>query len=160
MRRIWSGFALASLLMLALAGCGRQVTVAGAGVRSTTGVITSVQIVRMFGLTQPTIPPFEATSDDAAVAQSLAQTIKSLPPFPNGTYHCPIDFGVTYTLTFQSGSAPALSASVDAQGCQGLTITGESHARWTIGGPFWPQVAQTFHVSQTFLWAAPHPSNP
>lgn len=155
MARKRSACALAALLLLAIAGCGRQTSVTGS--QSIAGAITSVHIVRVFGLRQPTIPPFEATSHDASAARSLAQTIKNLPPFPSGPTSCPADFGVTYTLTFLSGSATAMTATANAAGCQGLTIGGDSQVRWTATGPFWPQVAQTFHVSQSFLWAGPTP---
>lgn len=149
------GVGCAIALVIALAGCGRQTT---AALGATSGAITAVRIVRSGGFPASHAQPFEATSHDAAAAQGLAQTIRALPDFPSGPMSCPSDSGVQYTLTFLSGAATAMTATVNATGCQGLTIAGESQARRTATGSFWPQVAQTFHVSQSFLWGVQQPA--
>lgn len=137
---------------LALASCGQQSVGSGA-----VGSVTSVRIARVNTLPANHIPPFQATSYDAAAARSLAHTVETLPAFPSGPISCPNDIGESYTLTFLSGSSVVMTATVNATGCQGLNITGESQARWTATGPFWPQLAQTFHVTQTSLSWAPQP---
>src|SRR5438045_3293268 len=62
--------------------------------------VVSVHITRDPGLV--VVPPVDRTISDRDVAGTLAGDIEGLPPFPNGGFMCPIDFGTSYSLVFST----------------------------------------------------------
>ena len=73
---------------------------------------------------------FEKSIQDKAVVKKLYEKIISLPPFPQGSIHCPNDNGVEYELTFTLASKSISKAMVRATGCQGVTMNEKTY--WAI----------------------------
>lgn len=89
---------------------------------------------------------------DAAAARKLFADILELPAFPQGTMHCPADFGVHYLLDFKVGPKRQMVANVDASGCQGATMDGKTY--WAGSGKvagFWRVLGQTLHLTPAQL---------
>ncbi len=72
-------------------------------------------------------PDFTMTVTNPGDVATLYHDILRLPPFPNGTYHCPIDMGIVYDFSFYHGSTPVLQVVYDATGCGGLVYNGKSY---------------------------------
>src|SRR5690242_6498046 len=66
--------------------------------------------------------PFSRTSTDTAQVQHLYDLVRGLQPIPDGAVSsCPVDFGVSYQLTFRTASGVLLTASTDPAGCRFLS---------------------------------------
>jgi hypothetical protein len=98
-------------------------------------------------LNDPNPQPFSRIAHDASNVQRLYDIVRGLPPVPKGAiYYCPIDFGVTYTLTFRVQSGVTLAAQLDAGGCRFLSI---GKQRYQTSDTFWTSLERTFDVTQS-----------
>lgn len=77
-------------------------------------------------------PSAHAEISDPAMVQRLYALLLELPPVPAGTFHCPRDSGVTYSLVFYDGSTVVLPAIVHPSGCQ-TVLLGNGQSRWALG---------------------------
>jgi hypothetical protein len=100
-----------------LAACAQSTT-------SGQQAFTSLHVLRTSAVPQNHIPPFEATSNDAAKVRQFYQTQLALPTPPSGPIFCPDDFGAAYQLTFFSGTTVSTRATVAASGCRYVKIDG------------------------------------
>jgi hypothetical protein len=87
-----------------------------------------------------TFPPRVTTT--APEAQDVAKAVCGLPRMPRTMFSCPMDWGVSYRLTFGAGAKPGVitrrfpPVTVDATGCQ--TVSGAGPQRWLATTPgFW-----------------------
>jgi hypothetical protein len=70
-----------------------------------------------------TFPATDKVSS-APAAQSVAQSLCGLQQVPRKTVACPVDFGVSYHLTFAAGSERFAPVTVNAGGCELVTGLG------------------------------------
>jgi hypothetical protein len=127
---------------------------------TTPPALTSAHIIRTSAFPGNHIPPFERTVTDAAKVQQLYAMLVALPAMPPGIYHCPVDLGVQYHLTFFTGNTPFTSATVDAGGCGGVTVGNSSHW-WARDATFWQQFADDLGVPEAMVYpVAPQSSGP
>ncbi len=105
------------------------------------GTLTELSVTRLDAFPKNQVsfvfPPFVTSSDAAAVA-AVARAACALPDFPPGAYSCPLDYGVTYSLVFRSGSVDVGAVTADPTGCPTLTGLGPTRA---ADPPFWAQLA-------------------
>jgi hypothetical protein len=92
--------------------------------------------------------PAHLTITSAPRAQAVAKALCALPPFPYSTprISCPIDWGVTYLLSFTSAASRFPVVTVDPGGCQTVEGAGPTSGapagypptRWVTRPPaFW-----------------------
>lgn len=144
MRRRWL-FAVALVLALTLASCGAPLRAGGGGAQS--DLPTMLMVTRSGGALGRLSPLFGGSTDAGAV-QRLYHAIYALPHVPPGAVmDCPADTGVLYTLTFMDGGTVLLKATVNATGCQLLTL-GSNDVRMT-NDAFWALLARTAGMPAT-----------
>jgi len=86
--------------------------------------VSRVQIVRIPSIAQlvPTgkgqPKPIKITVTDPAKARILARAVCRLPRMPRGMFHCPIDVGGAYELTFSVGDRRLPLVQAAASGCE------------------------------------------
>jgi hypothetical protein len=116
-----------------------------------------------FGATT-TLPPNPPPAVDVTAGEIPARNIYTmtlaLPDLPGGVYNCPADFGIVYNLTFFSGNATAVTASVDPNGCQGVQISGSHHVRQILDESYWTTLAQQLGVPESTIYPYVPPSSP
>ncbi|HUY78080.1 MAG TPA: hypothetical protein VMV29_15000 [Ktedonobacterales bacterium] len=182
--RIGGAVVVALALAVALAGCGGAGGGAGAlGATSSptatgaptygpghyppTSAITSATTLRTSDFPGNHVAAFSATATNAVTLQRFYAEMMALKPMPNGTYSCPVDFGIWYQTNFYSQGKLALQALIQRGGC-GLVILGAHSARqynagvqhfdtrWAeVDDHFWPLLATAFDTTQSVLWATP-----
>jgi hypothetical protein len=103
-----------------------------------------VHIIRVAGTLA--LPSLNRTIRDARTVAALAVDIRTLPRFPLDE-RCPADFGTHYSLTFTvAGSAP-WSATIGAQGCEVVRVSGQP-TRWAAQSPqLWSDLAVALGLS-------------
>lgn len=127
--------------LLALSACSTASGYAGSdstpSVSLPKGPLPDTLIVtRTNELPQNNIPAFTPrTVQNAQAVQQLYQAAYAQPFYPMGTYHCPADWGVYYHLQFLHQGATVLQATLDASGCQALSL-GSTPTRQTTDD-FW-----------------------
>ncbi len=85
------------------------------------------------------VSPDLVTSSDAAAVADVARIACQLPVVPAGaSRNCPVDFGVTYALSFKAGTAEVETITADPAGCPSVTGLGPPRA---TGPTFWDQLA-------------------
>jgi hypothetical protein len=114
----------------------------------------SLHVVRLSYSFDP-YPPFDHVATDESAVQGLYDMIESLPPFPPGTYACPVDRGLRYHLTFSRASTLVLSAFAAAQGCQGVGLGPQDIRQATEA--FWSLLARTLGVTTVELLSPTRP---
>jgi hypothetical protein len=76
-------------------------------------------------------PPAPVTITDPATVAKVAALINGQPPFPPGTYSCPMDDGMAFILTFRAHQAgPVLATAtlaLDGCGATGLEVGKQSY---------------------------------
>jgi len=101
----------------------------------------------------PSNPP---PAVDVSVGQGPAQNIYAmtlaLPDFPDGTFNCPSDFGVVYNLTFFSGNAAAVTATLNPGGCRDVRISGSTPTRRVLDDGYWASLAQQLGVPESTIY--------
>lgn len=80
--------------------------------------------------------PADLTVASSSQARMVADAVCALPRMPSGTFHCPMDLGIAYHLTFWAGGVEFGAISVGATGCQ--VVRGLGAERWVARSPdFW-----------------------
>jgi hypothetical protein len=120
--------------MMPVAGLVLSMLVAGCGSAAleSTAIDPSVRITRTPGLF--ILPTLDQTITDQHTVTRLRSDIDRLPPFPAGTFACPVDFGTSYTLVFKDSRQPTLTAVVSVQGCRGVTLS-DGRVLWAMNSP-------------------------
>ena len=145
--------------LLALAACATASGYTGSdstpSVSPPKGPLPDTLIVtRTSAFPQNNIPAFTPrTVPNAQSAQQLYQAAYAQPFSPMGVYHCPADFGVVYHLQFLHQGATVLQATLDASGCQALSL-GSSPTRQTTDG-FWSLFANVASIPASDLHPMP-----
>ncbi len=96
-------------------------------------------------------PPVYVTVTDAAKAQNAYQATLALPVFPPGTYACPIDWGVTYQLTFLLANGSNLTVTADPNGCSLVDIPGTC-LRSVGSSDYWSELAQDLGIPESEIY--------
>jgi hypothetical protein len=116
---------------------------------------TTLRITRTPGLF--ILLPLAVTITYPATVARLLDDINTLPPFPAGTFSCPIDFGTSYTLTFRSAASPKLTAVISAQGCRGIRLS-DRRSLWAGNSPsLFADLGAALHLTQAALIPYPCP---
>jgi hypothetical protein len=139
---------LGLLIAVLASGCGTARLVDSA-------TDASVRITRTPGLF--ILPPLAVTITDPATVARLLDDINTLPPFPTGTFSCPIDFGTSYTLAFGAGAVPQLTAVISAQGCRGVRLSDRRSLGALNSPPLFADLGTALHLTQAALIPYPCP---
>jgi hypothetical protein len=116
---------------------GARTSVAGAL------AVQEVKIVRTPGMLA--LAPLARLVSSPSLAERLATDVENLPAEPT-PWHCPNDFGTTYTLTFISQQA-SWTAMVDAQHCQAVQIGGGLKRTAANSPQFWRDLGTALGLS-------------
>lgn len=153
--RWWVGIALMALVLTAT-GCGAPTPSVPAGSASP----SALHVLRTSAFPQNHIPPFERTITDPTKTQALYTALYALPPFPKGTYSCPMDIGLAYQLTFMRGQTVVASATVKPDGCEAVTLP-HGDIRWAATqDQFWATFAATLGIPQSEVYPSRTTSGP
>jgi len=115
------------------------------------GAVSAMHVVRHNG--NLSLPGLDRTIHDSQVITKLAAEIRDLPAFPPDE-RCPASFGTYYSLTFTVARAPQWTATIEAQGCELVQITGQT-ARWAVHEPqLWTDLGDALGLSVAQLQPA------
>jgi hypothetical protein len=64
---------------------------------------------------------------DLAVVTSLVTQLNAMPPFPDGSFHCPMDDGSYFELVFTYVDGTRVSVIVQSTGCQVVYLNDFAH---------------------------------
>ncbi|MFI5287951.1 MAG: hypothetical protein ACHQ4F_16785 [Candidatus Dormibacteria bacterium] len=135
MKRVIGALGVVAVVLVST-GAGALVIAFHVGARTSVAAalaIQEVKIVRAPGMLA--LAPLTRMVSAPTLAERLATDVENLPAEPT-PWHCPDDFGTTYTLTFIAQQA-TWTASVDAQHCQTVQI-GSGLKRTAANSPqFW-----------------------
>jgi hypothetical protein len=129
--RAWIG--LAAIAIMAIS-CTQ--TVASAGL--VRGGATSLLIQQYGGLNDQ--PPLGLLASiqvrDSTQISQLVHELNTLPAYPSGTMHCPMDDGSYFALAFSFGDGTSTMVKVEARGCQGVYVGGSKQpVAWPATSP-------------------------
>lgn len=147
--------------LLALSACATASGYAGSNstpsVSLPKGPLPDTLIVtRTSEFPQNNIPSFTPrTVQNAQSVQQLYRAAYAQPFYPMGTYHCPVDLGVTYHLQFLHQGTTVLQATLDASGCRSLSL-GSTPTRQTTDA-FWSLFANVTSIPPSDLHPTPQP---
>jgi hypothetical protein len=71
---------------------------------------------------------FEITITDKQTIDDIYDNLTHLPPASTEIMFCPADNGVQYELTFIEDAKTKATATVNAMGCRGVTMNGQSYS--------------------------------
>jgi hypothetical protein len=130
---------LLAALLIGLSGCGTNVGSAGTGSDAPDHVRIQIDA--------PTPDPAQGkrvvTLSVATLVQQLYTTTFALPQMPQGI-PCTMEAGPHYTLTFQQGAKTLETIVAKREGCQPVSIVGETQDR-QASRDFWSQLDQAIH---------------
>ncbi|QQE78794.1 hypothetical protein [Alicyclobacillus sp. SO9] len=103
--------------------------------------------------------PLNVTVKDVDIVQKMYAGLKVFKAFPRGSVSCPADFGIEYTLTFESGNKNLVTAHVDPNGCEEIRLSTGQHLTGATNNPkaniFWSSLASALHLpDQSYLGGA------
>jgi len=129
--RAWIG--LAAIAIMAIS-CTQSVASAG----FVRGGATTVLIQQYGGLNDK--PPLGLLASiqvrDSTQISQLVHELNTLPAYPSGTMHCPMDDGSHFALVFSFGDGTSTMVKVEARGCQGVTVGGSKQpVAWAAKSP-------------------------
>jgi hypothetical protein len=101
-------------------------------------------------------PAVDVTLTDPTPTRAIYASTIALPDFPSGTFNCPVDFGIRYTVVFDVGGAHALTAVLNPGGCGDVTISGSSTRR-AIDPAYWASLALNLGVEEPAIYPPPRP---
>lgn len=150
----WRVFFLIGIIFL-LSACGTVGAVGTAapaptrsGGQSSTPTAMVLQVVRAPSTRlNPAYPGLQRTITDTATVNQLYQMALALPSAPPGIIHCPVDFDVTYQLTFNQGPQGQQQMTLDATGCRFLHLAADPYHTKASTEAFRAQLARMLGVS-------------
>ncbi len=99
---------------------------------------SQLHIVRIPG--KLVLPPLDRTISGSPTTLRLAMDIRGLPLFPKDE-RCLASFGLSYSLTFTSAGSSPWTATIEAQGCEGVQVAGQP-IQWAAHSPeIWTDLA-------------------
>jgi hypothetical protein len=104
--------------------------------------------------TGPSLPDVDVTLTDPIPARAIYEATLALLDFPPGGHGCPIDWGGRHTITFMTGQAVAVTATLVPDGCRYVTISGSPPARQTDDA-YWSLLARNLGVEESTLFYSP-----
>jgi hypothetical protein len=160
------------------AGCGSQVATTSSATQpaspartSTAGggtlcakpaTVTRLLVSRADALPQNHLHfafPARVTVSSPAWARAAAEAVCGLPRTPRTPMSCPADMGLSYRLSFATGTRRFPVVTAAAGGCG--TVTGAGPARWTARSPgFWTVLAHAMGISTAAALHGTRPAGP
>jgi hypothetical protein len=101
-------------------------------------------------------PAVDVTLTDATSSRNIYSATLALPTFPAGTYNCPADFGLSYSIAFLEGSSTAVTATLSPGGCRAVTISGPDTRR-VLDDAYWALLARNLGVTESAIYPSPMP---
>ena len=92
-------------------------------------------------------PPVKVMVTDASKAQDAYQETLALPVLQAVTHSCPVDWGVSYQLTFLLANGSTLTVAAYPNGCQFVSIPG-SCVR-SVDSAYWSQLAKDLGIPES-----------
>ena len=145
------------IALLATGGCGESAgsAAAVAALRAEIPHVLTLHFVATTTLPGNPPPDVNVTVSNPA-AQDACQATLALPSMPAGSYNCPADFGITYTLFFEGGDTEGVMiATLDPAGCQQGKIGdgSTSISFWTATSPdYWSRLAADLGVDESEIY--------
>jgi hypothetical protein len=96
-------------------------------------------------------PSVDITLTAPTPARAVYVATLALPDFPSGTFSCPFDSGIRYTLTFRTDAGATTSAVLNPGGCGDVEISGSSERR-VIDPAYWAVLAQNLSIPQATIY--------
>ena len=143
--RLWVGS------ILVLLGCD------GGALRVTTDVeITGLHFATSSAFpTNPSPTNVDVTLTDPTPSRAIYRATLALPAF-QPHISCPVDLGYRHPLTFMSGQAVVLTATLNQGGCRDAIITGAPPERQT-DDTYWALLAHDLGVEESALFSLGDP---
>jgi hypothetical protein len=140
-----------------LAGTNTPFVTTIANLKAESNQVTTVAFSTATALPANPAPNVAATVSVASQAQALYQATLDLSQVPSGTYNCPADLGVTYSLVFSDGSkaSPIMQATLDPTGCGWVNINGLGSL--VTDATYWAFLASTLGITEAQIY--PYPGN-
>ncbi len=113
--------------------------------------VTGLQFSTATTIPSNPAPAVQVTVTDVAKSQNAYHATLALPVFPPGTYACPIDWGVTYQLTFLLANGSSLTVTADPNGCSLVDIPGTC-LRSVGSSDYWSQLAQDLGIPESEIY--------
>jgi len=145
------------------AGAGGAISTGGAGGTTGSGNCTVLpgdplpSVDEVTGLSFSTsstipssIPPQVQTAAETTKAQDAYRATVALPVAQPVTHSCPVDWGVTYQLTFSLANGGTLTVVADPSGCQSVSIPGTC-----LRSPdyaYWSQLAKDLGIPESEIY--------
>ena len=90
--------------------------------------------------------PAEVTVTDPSRVAAAARAVCALPKMPKSIFHCPMEYGVAYRLSFFAGEQMYGPVTVQATGCQ--TVRGLGAIRWVArSSGFWVAIGHAMGLA-------------
>jgi hypothetical protein len=141
-------FIVPLLLTAVLGGCG---TSPAGGIASAQAPSYELTIVRESSVQH--LAPLRRVIRDPKTVRKLYAAMLSVKPEPRPfIYMCPVDLGVSYTLTFNL-AGKAVQATADGSGCRFIRVQGRG-TLWSArksGDAFWSEMGQILRMTPAEL---------
>jgi hypothetical protein len=103
------------------------------------------------------IPANVAPNVDVSVTGDSARAIYaatiSLPEMPSGTFFCPEDAGITYTLDFSASGQLVVEATIEPTGCQQVSLSIAPGTAWVAtDDAYWPTLAADLGIAEATIY--------
>lgn len=100
-------------------------------------------------------PPTLYHVDDSQLTQKIYAALLELNPVPNGEYHCPIDFGISYDMSFYENGKKVFFANANGGGCQIIHIQGKNGSFRSTDSSFWKLLQEATGMNPQQLRGGP-----
>ncbi len=139
---------------MALAGTVALAGGCGSDPPPPTSTITGLHFTTATMLPSNPPPSVDVTLTEPAPARAVYAATIALPDFPSGTFNCPNDSGVRYTIAFSSDTGRTVAAVLNPGGCRAAQITG-SHERRVLDDTYWASLAQNLGIPEATIYPPP-----
>ena len=140
--------------LMAVAGAVALASGCGSDPPPPTSAITGLHFTTATMLPSNPPPSVDVALTDPAPARAVYAATMALPDFPSGTFNCPSDSGVRYTIIFSGDTGQTVSAVLNPGGCREVQITG-SHERRVLDDTYWASLAQNLGIPEATIYPQP-----
>jgi hypothetical protein len=100
-------------------------------------------------------PPALYQVDDSQLTKKIYAALLDLKAGPDGAYHCPIDFGISYDLSFYENGKKVFFVNANGGGCQFIQIQGKHGGFKSNDLLFWKLMQEATGMNSQQLWGSP-----
>jgi hypothetical protein len=118
--------------------------------------ITGLHFTTSTSISSNPAPDVDVTLTDRAPSRLIYAATLALPVFPSGTFNCPFDPGIRYSIVFARVDGDALTAVLNPAGCGDVTISG-SATRRALDPAYWASMAEGLGIRESTIYPAPLP---